>query len=271
MTQPPTDAKPSEMTYARYLGLDQLLSAQAPVSDEHDEMLFVIIHQAKELWLKQILHEVALAQTMVRNGDLVPAYKSLARVSRIQAVMTQSWDILATMTPADYLRFRGALGSASGFQSDQFRRLESMLGLKDARFLKYQEDRPEAHAALAAAIAAPSLYDDAMAQLAVNGLPVPVSVLSRDVSQPYVPSAAVEDAWLEVYRDTDRWWALYQLAEKLVDLDDALLTWRHKHVVTIERIIGRRRGTGGTEGVAYLTTTLDRRCFPELWSLRTRL
>ena len=271
MTQTPADAKPADMTYARYLGLDQLLSAQAPISDEHDEMLFVIIHQAKELWLKQILHEVALAQTLVRNGDLVPAYKSLARVSRIQAVMTQSWDILATMTPADYLRFRGGLGSSSGFQSDQFRRLESMLGLKDARFLKFQEDRPEAHAALAAAIAAPSLYDDALAQLAVNGLPVPVAVLSRDVSQPYAPSEAVEDAWLEVYRDTGRWWALYQLAEKLVDLDDAMLTWRHKHVVTIERIIGRRRGTGGTEGVAYLTSTLDKRCFPELWSLRTRL
>ena len=271
MTQTPADAQPADMTYARYLGLDQLLSAQAPISDEHDEMLFVIIHQAKELWLKQILHEVALAQGLVRAGDLVPAYKSLARVSRIQAVMTQSWDILATMTPADYLRFRGGLGSSSGFQSDQFRRLESMLGLKDARFLKFQEDRPEAHAALAAAIAAPSLYDDALAQLAVNGLSIPVAVLARDVSQPYEPSEAVEDAWLEVYRDTGRWWALYQLAEKLVDLDDAMLTWRHKHVVTIERIIGRRRGTGGTEGVAYLTSTLDKRCFPELWSLRTRL
>ncbi len=264
-------ATPSDMTYARYLGLDRLLSAQDPISDEHDEMLFVIIHQTKELWLKQILHEVALAQTLVRNGDLVPAYKSLARVSRIQAVMTQSWDILATMTPADYLRFRGVLGSSSGFQSDQFRRFEAMLGLKDARFLSFQEDRPEAHAALAEAIAAPSLYDDALAQLAKAGLPVPAEVLNRDVSQPYQPSERVEAAWLEVYRDTERWWAFYQLAEKLVDLDDALLTWRHKHVVTIERIIGRRRGTGGTEGVAYLTSTLEKRCFPELWSLRTKL
>ena len=272
MTQIDTPAAtPSDMTYARYLGLDRLLSAQDPISDEHDEMLFVIIHQTKELWLKQILHEVALAQSLVRNGDLVPAYKSLARVSRIQAVMTQSWDILATMTPADYLRFRGVLGSSSGFQSDQFRRFEAMLGLKDARFLSFQEDRPEAHAALAGAIAAPSLYDDALAQLAKAGLPVPADVLSRDVSQPYQPSEGVEAAWLEVYRDTDRWWAFYQLAEKLVDLDDALLTWRHKHVVTIERIIGRRRGTGGTEGVAYLTSTLEKRCFPELWSLRTKL
>jgi len=266
------DAKPpSSMTYARYLGLDQLLSAQDPISDQHDEMLFVIIHQTKELWLKQILHEVGLAQRLVRSGDLVPAYKSLARVSRIQAVMTQSWDILATMTPADYLQFRSVLGSSSGFQSDQFRRLEAMLGLKDAKFLRFQEDRPEAHAALTEALMAPSLYDDTLAQLALAGLPVPTEVLGRDVSQPYTPSEGVEAAWLEVYRDTDRWWSQYQLAEKLVDLDDAMVTWRHKHVVTIERIIGRRRGTGGTEGVAYLTTTLEKRCFPELWSLRTRL
>ncbi len=264
-----TDTAP--MTYARYLGLDRLLSAQHPVSDQHDEMLFVIIHQTKELWLKQILHEVALAQSLVRAGDLAASYKSLARVSRIQAVMTQSWDILATMTPADYLRFRAVLGTSSGFQSDQFRRFESMLGLKDARFLKFQEDRPEAHAALKAAIEAPSLYDDALAQMARAGLPIPADVLERDVSRPYAPSPGVEAAWLEVYRDTDRWWAFYQLAEKLVDLDDALLTWRHKHVVTIERIIGRRPGTGGTEGAAYLMTTLEKRCFPELWSLRTKL
>ncbi|WP_404417686.1 tryptophan 2,3-dioxygenase [Brevundimonas vesicularis] len=261
----------SDITYAGYLALDDLLSTQHPLSDQHDEMLFVVIHQTKELWLKQILHETALAQSMVRAGDLVPAYKSLARVSRIQAVMTHSWDILSTMTPSDYLRFRGSLGSSSGFQSDQFRRFEAMLGLKDASFLKFHEDRPEALAALQAAIAAPSLYDDALAQLAKAGLPVPAEVLNRDVTQPYEPSKAVEAAWLEVYRDTERWWVLYQLAEKLVDLDDALLTWRHKHVVTVERIIGRRRGTGGTEGAAYLASTLTKRCFPELWSLRTKL
>ena len=271
MTETKSDTPAADMTYARYLDLDRLLAAQSPVSDEHDEMLFVVIHQTKELWLKQILHEVALAQTLVRAGDLVPAYKSLARVSRIQAVMTQSWDILATMTPADYLRFRGVLGSSSGFQSDQFRRFETMLGLKDAKFLSFQLDRPEAHAALAEALAAPSLYDDALAQMAKAGLPIPAEVLKRDVSRPYQPSEAVEAAWLEVYRDTERWWPFYQLAEKLVDLDDALLTWRHKHVVTVERIIGRRRGTGGTDGVGYLSSTLERRCFPELWSLRTKL
>ena len=264
-----TDA--TDMTYARYLDLDRLLSAQHPLSDQHDEMLFVVIHQTKELWLKQILHEVVLARSLIRSGDLAGSYKSFARVSRIQAVMTQSWDVLSTMTPADYLRFRAVLGTSSGFQSDQFRRLECLLGLKDARFLKFQEDRPEAYAALKAAIEEASVYDEVLAQMAGAGLPIPAQVLSRDVSAPYAASEAVEAAWLEVYRDTERWWAFYQLGEKLMDLDDALLTWRHKHVVTIERIIGRRPGTGGTEGAAYLMTTLEKRCFPELWSLRTKL
>ena len=264
-----TDA--TDMTYARYLDLDRLLSAQHPLSDQHDEMLFVVIHQTKELWLKQILNEVVLARSLIRSGDLAGSYKSFARVSRIQAVMTQSWDVLSTMTPADYLRFRAVLGTSSGFQSDQFRRLECLLGLKDARFLKFQEDRPEAYAALKAAIEEASVYDEVLAQMAGAGLPIPAQVLSRDVSAPYAASEAVEAAWLEVYRDTERWWAFYQLGEKLMDLDDALLTWRHKHVVTIERIIGRRPGTGGTEGAAYLMTTLEKRCFPELWSLRTKL
>ena len=263
--------QPADMTYARYLTLDQVLGAQNPLTDQHDEMLFVIIHQAKELWLKQILHEIGYAQMLVRAGDLTPAYKSMARVSRIQSVLTQTWDILATMTPADYLRFRDSLGTSSGFQSDQFRRIEAMLGLKDARFLRFHEDRPHAHAALKAAIESPSLYDDALHQMAKAGLPVPDAVLNRDVSQPYEAHPGVEAAWLEVYRDTTRWWELYQLAEKLVDLDDALITWRHKHVITVERIIGRRPGTGGTEGVAYLAKTLEKRCFPELWSLRTKL
>jgi tryptophan 2,3-dioxygenase len=262
---------PRDVTYAGYLDLDVLLSAQKPHSDQHDEMLFVVIHQTKELWLKQMLHEVALAQRLVRAGDLVPAYKSLARISRIQAVMTQSWDVLATMTPADYLNFRAVLGSSSGFHSDQFRRFEAMLGLKNPAFLRHHVDRPHAHAALKAAIEAPSLYDDTLARLAAAGLDVPAEVLSRDVSLPHEPSPEVEEAWLRVYRDPHRFWDLYQLAEKLVDLDDALLTWRHKHVVTVERIIGRRMGTGGTAGVGYLTETLSRRCFPELWSIRTRL
>ena len=185
--------------------------------------------------------------------------------------MTQSWDILATMTPSDYLQFRGDLGASSGFQSDQFRRLETMLGLKDPRFLRFHVERPEAHAALKAALEAPSVYDDALRQMHLAGLSVPKAVLERDVSTQYEHHAGVEAAWLEVYRDTQKWWPFYQLAEKLVDMDDALLTWRHKHIVTVERIIGRKMGTGGTDGVGYLMETLKRRCFPELWSLRTKL
>jgi tryptophan 2,3-dioxygenase len=259
------------MTYARYRALDELLGAQRPRSDRHDELLFIVIHQTKELWLKEILHEVRLARRLVAAGDLEPAYKALARVSRIQTIMTLSWDVLATMTPADYLSFRDVLGTSSGFQSHQFRTLEYLLGLKDEGFLRFQAGRPQALAELSAALAEPSLYDEAIAQLPRHGLALPAEVTRRDVSQPYQPSAAVEDAWLAVYRDTARYWELYQLAEKLVDLDDALLTWRHKHVLTVERIIGGRPGTGGTPGVSYLQATLTRRCFPELWTLRTRL
>ena len=266
-----TAVEKTPVTYSSYLGLDQLLEAQKPASGRHDEMLFIVIHQTKELWLKEIIHEVMLARRLVAEGALEPAYKALARVSRIQTVMTLSWDVLATMTPADYLSFREELGTSSGFQSHQFRTLEYLLGLKDASFLAFHAERPEALAMLTEALASRSLYDLAIARLAAEGLQVPTEALEREWSQPYTPSAAVEDAWLEVYRDTERYWELYQLAEKLVDLDDSLLTWRHKHVLTVERIIGRRRGTGGTEGVGYLQKTLERRCFPELWSVRTRL
>lgn len=269
MTRGMTDTPP--MTYARYLALDSLLDCQHPISSEDDEMLFIIIHQTKELWLKQIIRELQLANAQVASGALIPAYKGLARVSRIQAVMTLSWDILSTMTPSDYSRFRAVLGPSSGFQSDQFRTVEYLLGLKDGAFLKYQQDRPDALSAMEQALAAPSLWDNAIAALARAGFAIPVSLLDRDFSKPYVPDAAVEDAFLEVYRQPERYWDLYQLAEKLVDLDDAMAAWRHKHVLTVERIIGMKRGTGGTAGAAYLHTTLAKRAFPELWSLRTRL
>ncbi|MBS0480814.1 MAG: tryptophan 2,3-dioxygenase [Proteobacteria bacterium] len=263
MTQP--------MTYARYLALDDLLACQHPRSDCDDEMLFIIIHQTKELWLKQMIRELRLALAEVRTDQLVPAYKAMARVSRIQAVMTLSWDVLATMTPSDYTRFRDVLGPSSGFQSDQFRTVEYMMGLKDARFLSYQNDRPEARAAMESALAAPSLWDEAIAAAARAGLPISAEVLNRDVTQPYRPDPSVEAAFLEVYRDTQRYWDLYQLAEKLVDIDDAMATWRHKHVLTVERVIGGKPGTGGTAGAAYLHSTLPKRAFPELWSLRTSL
>lgn len=259
------------MTYARYLALDELLACQQPQSELDDEMLFIIIHQTKELWLKQIIREMHFAKVQIAADALVPAYKALARVSRIQAVMTLSWDVLSTMTPSDYTRFRHVLGPSSGFQSDQFRTVEYLLGLKDGAFLKYQEDRPNAQAAMQAALEMPSIWDDAIAAAARAGLSIPGDILNRDFSQAYVASDAVETAFLAVYRDTDRYWELYQLAEKLVDLDDAMATWRHKHVLTVQRIIGGKRGTGGTAGVSYLQSTVSKRAFPELWSLRTEL
>ena len=250
------------MTYGRYLALDELLAAQHPLSDRHDELLFIIIHQTKELWLKQAIAEIRLALELVRADKPVEAYKSLARVSRIQAVMTLSWDVLATMTPSDYTRFREVLGSSSGFQSDQFRAVETMLGLRGGGV-------PGPLTTEVSAL--PSLWDEANAALARAGFAVPAEALERDWSKPYVPSKAVEDAWAEVYRDTARWWELYQLAEKLVDIDDALATWRHKHVITVSRVIGMKPGTGGTPGVPYLESTLSKRAFPELWTLRTQL
>lgn len=259
------------VTYGSYLRLKELLACQQPQTGEHDELLFVILHQTMELWMKQLIHEIGAAQEEVRTGNLVPAYKHMARVSRIQAVMTQAWDILATMTPADYLNFRSLLGTSSGFQSAQFRALEYKLGLKDETFLRYQEQGSDAYKLLEDALHAPSLYDDVLSQLAKAGFNIPKEVLERDRMLAYEPSEAVEEAWLTVYRDTQTHWPLYQLAEKLIDLDDAMLTWRHKHVLTVERIIGRKRGTGGTEGVGYLQQTLTRRAFPEIWSLRTKL
>ena len=262
---------PASMTYGDYLALDRILSAQHPLSDNHDELLFVIIHQTKELWLKQIIHELALSRELIRSDSLIEVHKSLSRVSRIQMVMTLSWDVLATMTPSDYSSFREVLGASSGFQSAQFRRFEYMLGLKDGGHLRFQPEGSAEHAALIEALHRPSLWDEANAALARAGFALPPEALERDWSQPYAPNEAVESAWAEVYLDPRRWWALYQLAEKLVDIDDSLATWRHKHVVTVERIIGLKRGTGGTAGVAYLQSTVGKRAFPELWSLRTRL
>lgn len=261
----------TKMTYARYLALDELLACQKPQSTLDDEMLFIIIHQTKELWLKQIIRELHLAKSQIISDALVPAYKALARVSRIQAVMTLSWDVLSTMTPSDYTRFRHVLGPSSGFQSDQFRTVEYLLGLKDAAFLDYQENRPKALFAMRAALEEPSLWDVVIQALARAGFSIPGPQLDRDWSKSRAPSTEVEAAFLSVYRDPERYWELYQLAEKLVDLDDAMATWRHKHVLTVERIIGGKRGTGGTAGVSYLQSTVAKRAFPELWSLRTQL
>ena len=262
---------PRDMTYGGYLALDALLAAQHPVSDEPEELLFVIIHQAKELWLKQTIHELRQAIELIRADRLVEVHKGLSRVSRIQAVLTLSWDVLATMTPVDYSRFRHVLGSSSGFQSAQFRTVEFLLGLKDDNHLAHQPVGSAAHASLLAALQAPSLWDEAIMALGRQGFAIPSETKARDWGLAYVPNDKVESAWAEVYRAPDRWWPLYQLAEKLVDIDDAFAVWRHKHVTTVERIIGFKRGTGGTAGVKYLQTTLAKRAFPELWSLRTRL
>ena len=262
---------PASMTYGGYLALDQLLSAQHPISDLHDEMLFVIIHQTKELWLKQAIHELKLSRELIRRDALMEVHKSLSRVSRIQSVMTLSWDVLATMTPSDYSSFRDVLGSSSGFQSAQFRQMEYMLGIKDGAHLRYQDEKSQWYVALDQSLREPSLWDEANAALARAGIPLPAEVLRRDWTETYRPSEEVEAAWAQVYQDTARWWPLYQLAEKLVDIDDAFATWRQKHVLTVERIIGLKRGTGGTAGVTYLQSTVGKRAFPELWSLRTRL
>ena len=262
---------PADMTYGQYLALEPLLSAQHPISDHHDEMLFIVIHQTKELWLKQTILELREAREMIRSDRLVEVHKILSRVSRIQAVLTLSWDVLATLTPTDYVQFRDVLGSSSGFQSGQFRLIEFMLGLKGPGHLRFHPEGSEPYRALEEALNRPSLWDEANAALARAGFDLPKVALDRDWSQPYQPNEAVEAAWTQVYRDTARYWPLYQLAEKLVDLDDSMATWRHKHVVTVERIIGLKRGTGGTPGVPYLQSTLSKRAFRELWSLRTRL
>jgi tryptophan 2,3-dioxygenase len=253
-------ATPAGMTYADYLKLDPLLTAQQPLSDLHDEMLFIVIHQTKELWMKQMLHELALAVRMIGEDRFGEACKAMARISRIQAVMTLSWDVLSTLTPVDYMKFRDVLGTSSGFQSAQFRELEFRLGLKDPIYLDHYAEGTEARAKLQSAIDEPSLREAATAALGRAGF---------DVGDGSLEARAA--AWLQVYRDADRWFELYELAEKLVDMDDALAMWRHKHVLTVERIIGNKRGTGGSAGASYRRSTLDKRVFPELWALRTDL
>ncbi|MDI3307469.1 MAG: tryptophan 2,3-dioxygenase [Acetobacteraceae bacterium] len=261
----------SRMSYGDYLRLDQLLSAQHPLSGEHDELLFITIHQVQELWLKLLNHELDLAMDCLRADALRPAFKALARISRIQQQLVGAWDVLSTMTPHDYLAFRPHLGSASGLQSWQYRLLEFKLGGKDAFMLKLHRHRPDIHAVLEAAFRAPSLYDESLRLLARRGLPVPVEVLERDVTAPYRPSPAVTAAWALIYEEAEERFDLYELAEELVDLEDAFQTWRFRHMKTVERIIGHRPGTGGSAGVAYLKGVLERSFFPELWSVRTEL
>nr|WP_106784619.1 tryptophan 2,3-dioxygenase [Lysinibacillus timonensis] len=261
----------NDMTYGEYLALDQVLSSQKLLSDHHDEMLFIIIHQVSELWMKLILHEMRSAITAIQQNKMQPAFKMLSRVSKIQTQIIQAWDVLATMTPSEYLEFRHTLGKASGFQSYQYRLIEFALGYKTNNILKiYQKDK-ELTKQLEDAYKAPSIYDVAIQALAREGLPVNKDLLNRDFSITYGGDDSVAAAWKEVYLNVDKYWDLYQLGEKLVDIEDWLQQWRFRHMKTVERIIGFKIGTGGSSGVNYLKKVLDHRFFPELWDLRTSL
>jgi tryptophan 2,3-dioxygenase len=259
------------MSYSDYLQLDALLGAQRPLSPAHDEMLFIVQHQTTELWMKLMLHELLAAKRSIAADQLDRAFKMLARVSRIFEQLVHAWDVLSTMTPPEYTAIRPYLGTSSGFQSYQYRCIEYSLGNKNPIMLRPHEHRPDLLAQVQAAFEAPSLYDEALRVLARRGLPVPASHVERDWTRPYVESSEVEQAWLQVYRQPETHWDLYQLGEELMDLEDAFRVWRFRHVTTVERLIGMKRGTGGTGGVQYLRKMLDVVLFPELWRLRTDL
>jgi len=259
------------LSYGRYLDIDAVLGAQHPITGEHDEMMFIIIHQASELWMKLCLHELDAAIECVREDRPRPAMKMLARIARIQEQLTQSWSVLATMTPADYLAFRDKLGQSSGFQSWQYRCLEYRLGNKNPKHANVFRKEPEARAKVLAALDAPSLYDETLRFAARSGMDLPADVTERDWGQAYIARPEVEAMWRAVYLDTAKYWELYEFAEKLVDLEQKFQQWRFNHMKTVERIIGFRRGTGGSSGVGYLVKALDLRLFPELWTVRTSL
>jgi tryptophan 2,3-dioxygenase len=259
------------MSYGDYLQLDTILAAQKPLSPDHNELLFIVQHQTSELWMKLMLHELRAAIAAIAADELPSAFKMLARVSRILEQLVHAWDVLATMTPPEYSAIRPYLGQSSGFQSWQYRCVEFLLGNKNAAMLKPHEHSAPRLQAVQQAYESPSLYDEALRLLARRGLPVPASHTQRDWTQPYAESDAVEQAWLVVYRNPTQHWDLYQLGEELTDLEDAFRLWRFRHVTTVERIIGFKRGTGGTGGVSYLRKMLDVVLFPEIWKLRTDL
>ncbi len=277
MTQaydPATDGAQMEfdgrMSYGDYLQINAILGAQAPRSDAHDEMLFIIQHQTSELWMKLALHELAAARSALQGGALAQAFKMLARVARIFEQLNSAWDVLRTMTPSDYTRFRDDLGQSSGFQSHQYRLIEFMLGNRNEAMLRPHAHRPDTLALLEAELALPSLYDVAL-QMLNETMPLPEAVLKRDLRANYAASDAVTEAWAQIYRAPEKHWQLYELAEKLVDFEDYFRRWRFNHVTTVERVIGFKRGTGGTGGVSYLRRMLDVELFPELWHMRTVL
>ena len=259
------------MSYGDYLQLDAILNAQKPLSPDHNEMLFIVQHQTSELWMKLMLHELQAAIACIRTDTLPDAFKMLARVSKIMEQLVHAWDVLATMTPPEYSAIRPSLAQSSGFQSWQYRCIEFAMGNKNIAMLQPHAHRPDLLAIVQAAHQAPSLYDECLRLLARRGLPVPASHTKRDWREPYAMSRDVEDAWLVVYRDPKAHWDLYQLGEELTDLEDAFRLWRFRHLTTVERVIGFKRGTGGTGGISYLRKMLDTVLFPEIWSLRTAL
>jgi tryptophan 2,3-dioxygenase len=261
----------SSLSYSQYLRLDRLLDAQKPLSREHDEMLFIIVHQVSELWMRLMLHELHGVIECVRRDQLDPSFKMLERVGRVQAQLLAVWEVLSTMTPADYSSFRNLLGRSSGFQSLQYRVLEFTLGNKHAEMLEAHRRDEADYQLLRRALVAPSLYDEVLRLLSQRGYGVPPAALARDFSQPYVPSKQVTAAWLAVYHNAVKDWDLYELAERLVDLDHRFQLWRFQHMKTVERIIGYKPGTGGTAGVSYLAKALRLRLFPELWEVRTSM
>jgi tryptophan 2,3-dioxygenase len=261
----------SHMSYGDYLQLDKILNAQTPLSKAHDEILFIIQHQTSELWMKLAIHELNAATLAIAQDDLQPAFKMLARVARIMEQLNSAWDVLRTMTPSEYTHFRSSLGQSSGLQSYQYRAIEYLAGNKNVAMLKPHEHRPELHDWLDAVRRKPSLYDEAIAILKRRGFAIDDAVLGRDKAGPYQRDDSVKAAWAQVYRDPALYWELYELAEKLVDFEDYFRRWRFNHVTTVERVIGFKRGTGGTSGVSYLRRMLEVVLFPELWDVRTEL
>jgi tryptophan 2,3-dioxygenase len=261
----------SSQSYGDYLQLSRLLSAQLPVSDAHDETMFIIVHQVSELWIRLFLHELDFVQRCVVRDDLDPSFKALQRISKVQAQLFGVWEVLATMTPSDYTSFRNVLGRSSGFQSLQYRLLEFGLGNKNSDMVRVHQRNPDDHARLVRALKAPSLYDEVLRLLSRRGYGIPPELLDRDFAESYTASKAVTAAWLGVYHNAEKDWDLYELAEGLIDLDHRFQLWRFQHMKTVERIIGNKMGTGGTSGVSYLAKALELRLFPELWQVRTSL
>ena len=279
MTKPPFDPKQDgaltdftrRMSYGDYLQLDKILTAQAPLSKAHDELLFIIQHQTSELWMKLAIHELSAASRAIARDDLQPAFKMLARVARIMEQLNSAWDVLRTMTPSEYTLFRESLGQSSGLQSYQYRAIEYLAGNKNVAMLAPHEHKQDLYDWLDGLRRQPSLYDEAIATLGRRGFAIDKAVLARDKAEPYRAQESVKAAWAQIYRDPAHHWELYELAEKLVDFEDYFRRWRFNHVTTVERVIGFKRGTGGTSGVAYLRRMLEVVLFPELWDVRTEL